>query len=99
MTLHNYIFNVNFDFYYTVLSLFHQLRVFMHINIHMLFDCMHFAACFFFFFAFTMKKISDVIELNHLCRPTFRPIAKESVCLEKGEINKIFIAPKVIVVY
>ena len=46
---------------------FYRSRVFMRINIRMSFDCMHFACFFcFVFFAFTLKKISEVIGLNRL---------------------------------
>ena len=50
-------------FYYTVLDPFHRSRVFMRIIVSMSFDCMHFA-CFSFFFALTLKKISDIIGLK-----------------------------------
>ena len=51
-------------FQYTVLGPFHRSRVFMRIDIRRSFDYMHFAC--FPFFAFALKKISDVIGLNRL---------------------------------
>ena len=42
----------------------------MRINMRMSFDCTHFA-CFSFFFAFTLKKVPDVIGLNRLMKAYF----------------------------
>ena len=61
-------------FYNTVLGPFYRPRVFM----RTIYAC-HLTACilgvFRFFFAFTQRKISDVIGLTALCRRSFRPTA------------------------
>ena len=62
-------------FYHAVLGLFYPSRIFMRINIRI---ACHLIACICLFcilFALALKKISDVIELNRLCRLAFRPTA------------------------